>query len=353
MPDPRTADEPDLDFIAPSSVSEFSVSLINSDGSSVAASWDNTSSGDDSTSGSISSFEIRWASKEAGLIDNDEKWSAATIAFQGNSTVFADGSTDIDMSSFNIGDKYFAIRTSDEAGNISQLENGSFSDLISVPDAISPASVSNFLVTEVNSDFSLATASWDNSSSGDDSTSGSISSFEIRWANDEKVNTNAKWETATVVFQGDSSDFAKGSVQIDMSGTTDDSKYFAIRTKDEADNISPLETGSYTDIVSDIKQFKQPKSFQLNQNYPNPFGEKSAQAKEAVTTIKYKLSKPSHVSLDIYNTLGQKIQTLVDMDQVNGDYSIKFDASGLPGGIYIYRIKAGSKILTKKMLLLR
>ncbi len=88
-----------------------------------------------------------------------------------------------------------------------------------------------------------------------------------------------------------------------------------------------------------------PFAFSLKQNYPNPFN--------PVTTIAYSLAKSSHVELTVFNLLGQKVATLVNAKQAAGQYQVTFDAAHLASGIYVYQIKAGSFVQTRKMLLLK
>jgi hypothetical protein len=88
-----------------------------------------------------------------------------------------------------------------------------------------------------------------------------------------------------------------------------------------------------------------PTAFSLSQNYPNPFNPS--------TTIRYGLPQPSHVSLAVYNTLGQLVAQLVDGESEAGYHEIRFEASGLPSGVYFCRIQAGSFVDTKKILLVR
>ena len=88
-----------------------------------------------------------------------------------------------------------------------------------------------------------------------------------------------------------------------------------------------------------------PKVFVLQQNFPNPFN--------PTTTIEYGLPQKSYVSLIVYNTIGQKVSTLVLETQEPGYHEIKFDGTGLASGVYFYRIQAGSFVQTKKLLLLR
>jgi hypothetical protein len=93
-----------------------------------------------------------------------------------------------------------------------------------------------------------------------------------------------------------------------------------------------------------------PKVYALSQNYPNPFNPE--------TTIKYQLPKASHVSLKIWNILGQEIRTLVDEDKEAGFYTLQWDARDnldrrVASGVYLYRIEAGDFRMTRKMLILR
>jgi hypothetical protein len=88
-----------------------------------------------------------------------------------------------------------------------------------------------------------------------------------------------------------------------------------------------------------------PEEFSLAQNYPNPFN--------PTTTIRYALPVASHVTLKVYNTLGQEVEALVDESQDAGFKSVIFDAGRLASGIYFYRIQAGNFVDTKKLLILK
>jgi hypothetical protein len=80
-----------------------------------------------------------------------------------------------------------------------------------------------------------------------------------------------------------------------------------------------------------------PNEFLLHQNYPNPFN--------PTTTIRYGLPQRSHVTLTVYNTLGQQVTTLVNGNEEAGYHEQKFDGTGLASGVYFYRIQAGSFVL--------
>ena len=88
-----------------------------------------------------------------------------------------------------------------------------------------------------------------------------------------------------------------------------------------------------------------PKEFIVFQNYPNPFN--------PVTHIRYGLPKTSHVKIDLYNSLGQKVGTIVNTQQNAGYYNVKFDASHLGSGFYFYHMQAGNYSKIQKMLLIK
>jgi len=88
-----------------------------------------------------------------------------------------------------------------------------------------------------------------------------------------------------------------------------------------------------------------PKSINLSQNYPNPFN--------ASTTISYTLPCQSDVTIDIYDILGRKVQTLVSTNQPAGYHRVIWQADEFTSGVYFYKLKTGDYIETKKMMLLK
>lgn len=88
-----------------------------------------------------------------------------------------------------------------------------------------------------------------------------------------------------------------------------------------------------------------PETFTLYQNYPNPFNPS--------TTISFDVPKESPVQLHIYNILGQEIEVLLNREVSAGRYSVRWDASKYSSGMYFYRLRSGSSVQSRKLILLR
>jgi len=86
-----------------------------------------------------------------------------------------------------------------------------------------------------------------------------------------------------------------------------------------------------------------PSSFSLSQNFPNPFN--------PTTVMTYDLREGRHVSLKVYNTLGEEVATLVDDYRDAGQHSVSFDGRNLSSGVYVYKLVAGDFISIQKMVL--
>ncbi|MGB2959423.1 MAG: T9SS type A sorting domain-containing protein [Bacteroidota bacterium] len=102
----------------------------------------------------------------------------------------------------------------------------------------------------------------------------------------------------------------------------------------------PVQVGVVTGMEEVV-----PVEYNLSQNYPNPFNPS--------TVISYGLPNGSHVSLEVYNALGQLVEQLVDKEHEPGQYQVRFDAKGLSAGVYYYRLTAEDFVSTKKLLLLK
>ncbi len=88
-----------------------------------------------------------------------------------------------------------------------------------------------------------------------------------------------------------------------------------------------------------------PEKYALEQNFPNPFN--------PTTTIRFSIPKEVQVNLSVYNILGEKVKELKNEVMKPGYFEVNFDASAMASGVYIYRIKAGDFVQTKKMILLK
>ncbi|MBI1931025.1 MAG: CotH kinase family protein [Ignavibacteriales bacterium] len=93
-----------------------------------------------------------------------------------------------------------------------------------------------------------------------------------------------------------------------------------------------------------------PTSFSLSQNYPNPFN--------PTTVIEYAIPNLETgniplLQLKVFDLLGREVITLVNQKQKSGIYKVEFDASKLSSGVYLYQLKSGSFLQTKKMILLK
>jgi hypothetical protein len=88
-----------------------------------------------------------------------------------------------------------------------------------------------------------------------------------------------------------------------------------------------------------------PQEYVVSQNYPNPFNPE--------TSIRFGLPRATNVRIELYNILGAKVATIIDDYRAAGYHVIRFDASQLASGTYIYRIVAGNFQQVKKMILLR
>ena len=107
------------------------------------------------------------------------------------------------------------------------------------------------------------------------------------------------------------------------------------------DVVQPLSTS----LLNEDESRQIPNRFELKQNFPNPFN--------PATRIEYKMAREAEVRLTVFNTLGQQIAVLVDAKQNAGSHRVTFEGAHWPSGVYYYRLQAGKRSETRKMLLLR
>jgi hypothetical protein len=88
-----------------------------------------------------------------------------------------------------------------------------------------------------------------------------------------------------------------------------------------------------------------PAEFSVAQNFPNPFN--------PTTVVRFQLPTLSDVRLVIYDLLGREVRMLVNETKPAGSYEVKFDATALASGVYLYRLTAGDFVQTRKMIVIK
>jgi hypothetical protein len=102
---------------------------------------------------------------------------------------------------------------------------------------------------------------------------------------------------------------------------------------------SPIPTSSES-VTSDI-----PERVRLDQNYPNPFNPS--------TLIVYHLNDAAEVAIEVFNAAGQRVATINEGMRQAGTHQVAFDATGLASGTYLYQLRAGDRIMTRTMTLVK
>ncbi|MCZ6702814.1 MAG: T9SS type A sorting domain-containing protein [Ignavibacteria bacterium] len=171
--------------------------------------------------------------------------------------------------------------------------------------------------------------------------------IKLRWRTETEVNNygfdiertkvNADWLTIGFVEGHGNSNSPKLYNFIDSDINQSGTYYYRLK---QIDNDGTYE---YSDVVS--VEVGVPKIFYLSQNYPNPFNPE--------TRIDFSLPEKQLVRLRIYNTLGELVKELVNEQREAGSYSVTFDASNLPSGVYIYSLQTSEFAENKKMTYLK
>lgn len=132
---------------------------------------------------------------------------------------------------------------------------------------------------------------------------------------------------------GNVSDITKTGVVVFIQSTSTKSVY-------QSEYIS---YAALTGVNEDSRNV--PALFELHQNFPNPFNPE--------TTIRYSVPTLSHVTLSAYDVIGNRIAVLVDKQQAAQTYTVSFDGSQLPSGVYLYKLTVNGMSLTRRMLLIK
>jgi hypothetical protein len=107
--------------------------------------------------------------------------------------------------------------------------------------------------------------------------------------------------------------------------------------------VDDISFDGITDVENEL--VNQPNQFILEQNFPNPFNPS--------TVINYNLIANDFINLSVYDILGNKVAELVNENKSAGNYSVKFDASDLSSGIYLYKLSSKNFTQTNKMMLVK
>ncbi len=102
----------------------------------------------------------------------------------------------------------------------------------------------------------------------------------------------------------------------------------------------------WTHVVSvEMSDLNIPENYLLSQNYPNPFNPS--------TQIEFSVPVESNVSIVVYDLVGREVATLVNEKMLSGNYSLTWNAAGLPSGVYFYRMQSQNYVEVKKMIMLK
>ena len=171
--------------------------------------------------------------------------------------------------------------------------------------------------------------------------------YEINWNSNDveyvkieySVDNGASWDVITDSTQSDGiHPWNVPNIQT-IQGIVKISNIAQSAIFDISDNPFRIDFFVNVNDVSDVLDYG------LSQNYPNPFN--------PITKIEYSILEHSCVTLRVYDALGNLVSTLVSEDKPAGNYSVEFNATDLPSGVYLYKIIAGDFVSVKKMLLLK
>ncbi|MFC2103696.1 T9SS type A sorting domain-containing protein, partial [Bacteroidota bacterium] len=156
------------------------------------------------------------------------------------------------------------------------------------------------------------------------------------------INTDAVDYNA--MFTGDGS-----AVLLDGNGLASVTLDFAClrcHTNQTLAWASPFAKDIHTEGINGVNDNEGiPADYSLGQNYPNPFN--------PATTIEFSIPQATQLNLSLYSVTGELVENLISDFMPAGNHSINFNASGLPSGVYLYKIIAGDFSSSKKMILMK
>ena len=173
----------------------------------------------------------------------------------------------------------------------------------------------------------------------------------LSWSTATETNNNGFQIERTVRSQQSSVSNWENKGFVNGKGTRTEKTFYSFKDKNEKPGaylyrLKQIDfdgTSSYSNEVE--IEVSGPKDFALYQNYPNPFNPS--------TTIKFALPVKTNLSLNVYNTLGEKVAEIFNGEKEEGYHEVMFNASGLSSGIYFYKIESENYSSTKKLMLLK
>jgi len=160
-----------------------------------------------------------------------------------------------------------------------------------------------------------------------------------------------------ILWEGIYPEYSVGNNGGEYIGLTSDGGYIVFVDTDTQGGgpnnygFMKLTKGPVTGIkISDIRK---PNEFKLLQNYPNPFNPATNINYSLVSSETGNLNSLQHVKLDIFDTLGRKIATLVNEQMYPGNYEVQWNASDFTSGVYYCRLQAGENISSIKIMLIK
>lgn len=179
-----------------------------------------------------------------------------------------------------------------------------------------------------------------------------VSEDQISEVDPQLVYVDSLWVLSPQSPAIDASDNSVLDIEYDMQGQArigipdvgadEYSTALVIRKPLTIDNVGPFAEDSVVSVVYNGKPIA---SYNLFRNYPNPFNPS--------TVFEYNLSAKTHVSLDIYNALGQKVSSVVNEVQNSGVHKVSWNANELSSGVYIATIRTRDRMQSLKVLLIK
>lgn len=178
--------------------------------------------------------------------------------------------------------------------------------------------------------------------------------FIVQAQNDDSLGNSFRLKVRNTTERSSELSFDLDKLDAGESVWLIDEKYgefLDLRVKDKF-MIAPQNDALYFTLligsesfINSKKQEYLPKEYALYQNYPNPFNPE--------TSIKYALPEDADISIELFDILGNRVQTIYAGAQKAGVHTMQFEPSGLASGVYLYRLVAGKAMLVKKMVLLK